>query len=244
MKSDRSGGGALAAAAAGCGGDDGSEHPDDLLGSRRGTRGAADGAVHRGDRNRRQGALRDSAELAGDDRRGGRQQPGRRLLRAGARARSAPSTRCSGSSRRRRSKVSTQRFSTRRALGRAPRAASRVLVYNTTELSESEFPDSVWGLTGPRWKGRVGIAPTNGSFQAFVTALRLSAGEERDARLARGPEGERRRSPSRTTRRSSRPSPWRDRRRPRQPLLPPLVGGAAGRAGRNHFLPAATPARS
>jgi iron(III) transport system substrate-binding protein len=56
---------------------------------------------------------------------------------------------------------------------------SRVLVYNTDELSESELPHSVFDLTDPKWKGRIGIAPTNASFQAFVTAMRLSAGEER-----------------------------------------------------------------
>jgi iron(III) transport system substrate-binding protein len=56
---------------------------------------------------------------------------------------------------------------------------SRVLVYNTDELSESELPQSVFDLTDPTWKGRIGIAPTNASFQAFVTAMRLTAGEER-----------------------------------------------------------------
>ena len=56
---------------------------------------------------------------------------------------------------------------------------ARVIVYNTEELSEDEVPDSVFDLTDPEWKGRVGVAPTNASFQAFVTAMRLDAGEER-----------------------------------------------------------------
>ena len=56
---------------------------------------------------------------------------------------------------------------------------TRVIVYNTDALSEDEVPDSVFDLTDPRWKGKVGIAPTNASFQAFVTAMRLAAGEER-----------------------------------------------------------------
>ena len=56
---------------------------------------------------------------------------------------------------------------------------ARVIVYNTDELNEAEVPDSVFELTDPKWKGKVGIAPTNASFQAFVTAMRLDAGEGR-----------------------------------------------------------------
>ena len=54
----------------------------------------------------------------------------------------------------------------------------RVIAYNTDELSESEVPDSVFELTDPAWEGKVGVAPTNASFQAFVTAMRISRGEE------------------------------------------------------------------
>ena len=55
---------------------------------------------------------------------------------------------------------------------------SRVIAYNTDELSEAEVPDSVFDLTDPVWNGRIGIAPTNASFQAFVTAMRLSKGDD------------------------------------------------------------------
>jgi iron(III) transport system substrate-binding protein len=56
---------------------------------------------------------------------------------------------------------------------------TRVVAYNTEELSEGDLPDSIFGFTDPRWEGRIGWAPTNGSFQAFVTALRVLEGEER-----------------------------------------------------------------
>jgi iron(III) transport system substrate-binding protein len=55
---------------------------------------------------------------------------------------------------------------------------TRVLVYNTERVSEGDLPASVLDLTRPEWRGRVGIAPTNGSFQAFVTAMRLSLGDD------------------------------------------------------------------
>ncbi|TVP64049.1 MAG: iron ABC transporter substrate-binding protein [Nitriliruptor sp.] len=54
----------------------------------------------------------------------------------------------------------------------------RVLAYNTEIVDPAELPDSVLDLTEPQWEGRVGWAPTNGSFQAFVTALRLTEGED------------------------------------------------------------------
>lgn len=54
----------------------------------------------------------------------------------------------------------------------------RVLVYNSDLVSEADLPDSVFDLTAPRYSGEVGLAPTNGSFQDFVTAMRVLEGED------------------------------------------------------------------
>ncbi len=55
---------------------------------------------------------------------------------------------------------------------------ARVIVYNTELVPPDEVPATVLELTDPKWKGQVGIAPTNASFQAFVTAMRVTLGEE------------------------------------------------------------------
>ncbi|RLC56837.1 MAG: iron ABC transporter substrate-binding protein [Chloroflexi bacterium] len=54
---------------------------------------------------------------------------------------------------------------------------ARVVAYNTDALSPSDLPDSIFGFTDPKWKGRIGWAPQNGSFQAFVTGLRVLEGD-------------------------------------------------------------------
>ncbi len=54
---------------------------------------------------------------------------------------------------------------------------ARVVVYNPRRLSPQELPASVDGLLDPAWRGRIGWAPPNGSFQAFVTAMRMTRGE-------------------------------------------------------------------
>jgi iron(III) transport system substrate-binding protein len=55
---------------------------------------------------------------------------------------------------------------------------ARVLVYNTGALQESDLPTSVLTLTDATWKDKIGWAPENASFQAFVTALRVLKGED------------------------------------------------------------------
>ena len=56
---------------------------------------------------------------------------------------------------------------------------ARTVVYNPERVSEEELPDDVWGFVNPEWKGRIGWAPTNASFQTMVTAMRALWGEEK-----------------------------------------------------------------
>jgi|GEM_PF-39879 len=56
---------------------------------------------------------------------------------------------------------------------------ARTVVYNTDNLTEANLPPDIFGFCAPEWRGRLGWAPTNGSFQAFVTALRVTEGEAR-----------------------------------------------------------------
>ncbi len=63
---------------------------------------------------------------------------------------------------------------------------SRVIAYDKREMSDAQVPDSVFDLAGPEWKGRVGWAPTNASFQSFVTAMRKMRGEAAAEQWLRG----------------------------------------------------------
>ena len=54
---------------------------------------------------------------------------------------------------------------------------ARVMVYDPSEVTE--LPESIFDLEDSSWQGRIGIAPTNASFQAFVTAMRVLHGDER-----------------------------------------------------------------
>ncbi len=66
---------------------------------------------------------------------------------------------------------------------------ARTVVYNTDALSEDDLPDDMFGFTDPRWKGRIGWAPPNGSFLAMVTGMRFLWGEARTEEWLTGIRG-------------------------------------------------------
>ncbi len=55
---------------------------------------------------------------------------------------------------------------------------ARVIAYDSEKLSADAVPTTVDAFALPEWSGRLGIAPSNASFQAFVTAYRVLKGEE------------------------------------------------------------------
>lgn len=54
---------------------------------------------------------------------------------------------------------------------------TRVLVYSTARVADADKPAKITDLTDEKYKGRVAWAPSNGSFQAFLTAFRLTEGD-------------------------------------------------------------------
>ena len=55
---------------------------------------------------------------------------------------------------------------------------ARVIAYNTDAVDEGDLPETILDVTDPEWEGRVGWAPTNGSFQAHVTGMRVELGDD------------------------------------------------------------------
>ncbi|MCP5100623.1 MAG: iron ABC transporter substrate-binding protein [Chloroflexi bacterium] len=65
---------------------------------------------------------------------------------------------------------------------------ARVVVYNNELFSDpaAELPQDMFAFTESEWNGRIGWAPTNGSFQAMVTAMRAAWGDEKTSEWLQG----------------------------------------------------------
>jgi iron(III) transport system substrate-binding protein len=57
-------------------------------------------------------------------------------------------------------------------------ARARVVAYHPEQAPEAAEMTSIDAILDPKYKGKVGFAPSNASFHAFVTALRVTEGEE------------------------------------------------------------------
>src|ERR1700689_79042 len=61
-----------------------------------------------------------------------------------------------------------------------------VLVYNTSQLKSSQLPASILELGEPRWKGKVGFAPSETDFQPLITSVVKRYGQARAERWLKG----------------------------------------------------------
>lgn len=55
---------------------------------------------------------------------------------------------------------------------------ARVLAYSPSRVDPDDLPQSVFDLTDAKWNSRIAWAPTNASFQSFVSAMQLVNGDE------------------------------------------------------------------
>ncbi|MQF95672.1 MAG: extracellular solute-binding protein [SAR202 cluster bacterium] len=64
---------------------------------------------------------------------------------------------------------------------------SKVVVYNTEKINpDTDLPTSIMDFTDPKWKGRIGWAPTHGEWQITPMAIRIERGEDEAKRWLEG----------------------------------------------------------
>ncbi len=78
----------------------------------------------------------------------------------------------------------TYRSKTGSWLGVSGRA--RVFTFNTKSVKPEELPADVDALLDARWKGKLGWAPENASFQSFIAAMIAERGEEKTTEWVKG----------------------------------------------------------
>ena len=64
----------------------------------------------------------------------------------------------------------------------------RVVVYNNEAIKDptTQLPDNIYDFVDPKWKDKIGWAPTNGSFQAMITGMRVIWGEDKTEQWLEG----------------------------------------------------------
>jgi iron(III) transport system substrate-binding protein len=65
-------------------------------------------------------------------------------------------------------------------------ARENVLVYNTAKVQASQLPQSLFDLAKPEWKGKIGIAPSDGDFLPLVSAVLALKGQEQTLQWLKG----------------------------------------------------------
>ncbi len=55
---------------------------------------------------------------------------------------------------------------------------ARVIAYSIPRVDTTALPETIFELTDTKWRNRVGWAPSNGSFQSFLTSMRQLKGND------------------------------------------------------------------
>ncbi len=63
---------------------------------------------------------------------------------------------------------------------------ARVLVYSPTRVPAADLPTDIYSLTDPKWKGRLGWAPTNSSLLTMITGMRKEWGDDKTKEWIKG----------------------------------------------------------